>query len=122
MIIIFYFVIINNDNINGNAYDNYDNIEEKEDINKYDFIIPDKYSSNNSELLNTLNTDGKIIKIYSNNKKEINFKSEVKKEIFEDGHQLVHFPNGDMKQHFPDGKIVFFLMKQKLFKQPFWMV
>jgi centromere protein J len=100
------FVIINNN-------DNIDNIEEKEDINKYDFIIPDKYSYNDSKLLNTLDTDGKIIKIYSNNKKEINFKSGVKKEIFEDGHQLVHFPNGDMKQHFPDGKIVYYFNETK---------
>ena len=105
------FVIINNDNYNENSNDN--NIEDKEDITKYDFIIPDKYSNNNSELLNTLNTDGKIIKIYSNNKKEINFKSGVKKEIFEDGHQLVHFPNGDMKQHFPDGKIVYYFNEEK---------
>jgi len=105
------FVIINNDNYNENSNDN--NIEDKEDITKYDFIIPDKYSNNNSELLNTLNTDGKNIKIYSNNKKEINFKSGVKKEIFEDGHQLVHFPNGDMKQHFPDGKIVYYFNEEK---------
>ena len=102
------FVIINNDN-----NDNDDNIEEKEDINKYDFIIPDKYTYKDSELLNTLNTDGKIIKIYSNNKKEINFKSGVKKEIFEDGYQLVNFPNGDMKQHFPDGKIVYYFNDAK---------
>ena len=105
------FVIINNDNYNENSNDN--NIEDKEDITKYDFIIPDKYSNNNSVLLNTLNTDGKNIKIYSNNKKEINFKSGVKKEIFEDGHQLVHFPNGDMKQHFPDGKIVYYFNEEK---------
>ena len=105
------FVIINNDNYNDNTNDN--NIEEKEDITKYDFIIPDKYSYNNSELLNTLNADGKIIKIYSNNKKEINFQSGVKKEIFEDGYHLVHFPNGDMKQHFPDGKIVYYFNETK---------
>jgi len=107
------FVIINNDNSNENA--NETNIEDKdkEDINKYDFIIPDKYSYNSGELLNTVNADGKIIKIYSNNKKEINFKSGVKKEIFGDGHQLVHFPNGDMKQHFPDGKIVYYFNDAK---------
>ena len=105
------FVIINNDNYNDNANDN--NIEDKEDITIYDFIIPDKYSYNNSELLNTLNADGKIIKIYSNNKKEINFQSGVKKEIFEDGYQLVHFPNGDMKQHFPDDKIVYYFNETK---------
>jgi hypothetical protein len=105
------FVIINNDNYNENANDN--NIEDKEDITKYDFIIPDKYSYHGSELLKTLNTDGKIIKIYSNNKKEINFKSGVKKEIFNDGHQLVHFPNGDMKQLFSDGKIVYYFNDAK---------
>ena len=53
-----------------------------------------------------MNSDGKIINIYSNNKLEVIFKSGVKKEIFEDGFQIVNFTNGDLKQIFPDGKII----------------
>ena len=79
------------------------NIEWKNDDNfeGYDFIIPDKYKLiNNGKIINSLSTDGKIINIYENNKKEIIFQSGVRKEIYSDGYQLIHFPNGDMKQKF----------------------
>ena len=93
----FDFIIINNDYVN-----------ESEDDNQYDFIIPDKYLSNNYCYLNTIESDGKKINLYTNNKKEILFKSGVKKEIYEDGYQLVHFPNGDMKQTYPNKKQIYY--------------
>ena len=74
----------------------------------YDFKIPKKYLDTKYKLLNTLTSDGKIINLYTNNKREIIFKSGIKKEIFEDGHQIVYFINGDLKQNFPDGKTVYF--------------
>ena len=52
-------------------------------------------------LKNVVNTDdGKIIKIYDKNKKEIIFKSGVIKEIYFDGYQIVYCTNGDIKQIF----------------------
>jgi hypothetical protein len=96
------FIIINNEYINEN-----------EDDNQYDFIIPDKYLNNNYSYLNTIESDGKKINYYTNNKKEILFKSGVKKEIYEDGYQLVHFPNGDKKQTFPNKKQIYYFNDSK---------
>ena len=84
---------------------------EDSDENGYDFVIPEIYKKNNdSEIINSVEQDGKIINIYNNHKKEIIFKSGVRKEIFMDGHQLVHFPNGDMKQKFvgKEEKVIYF--------------
>ena len=83
--------------------------EEENEIN-YDFIVPEKYKINSGEIINTIETDGKKINIYADNKKEILFKSGVRKEIFVDGYQLVHFPNGDKKQKYigKDEKVIYY--------------
>ena len=96
-----------NDKINPN---NSLNIIDDENEIEYDFVIPKKYKMNNGEIIKTIDSDGKIINIYNNNKKEIIFKSGVRKEIFMDGYQLVHFPNGDMKQKFfgKDEKVIYY--------------
>lgn len=94
--------------INNKCLNNNDNIGEGTNFNDegendklgYDFVIPEKYKNYNGEITNTIDNDGKIINIYSDNKKEIIFKSGVRKEIYTDGYQLIHFPNGDMKQKF----------------------
>ena len=85
--------------------------DEENNINGYDFVIPEIYRKNNdAELINSVEQDGKKINIYDNHKKEIIFKSGVRKEIFMDGHQLVHFPNGDMKQKFvgKEEKVIYY--------------
>ena len=88
------------------------NISKKEQKNykteKNNIEIPIKYRIKEYKLLNSLTSDGKIINIYSNNKKEIIFQSGVRKEIYEDGYQIVHFMNGDIKQNYPDGKVIYF--------------
>ena len=103
---------INKETILNTINDNSDFEDENEtDVNnKYDFIIPEKYKNNKGELINTMDTDGKIINIYSSNKKQIIFKSGVIKEIYPDGYQLVYFPNGDMKQKFvgEEEKIIYY--------------
>ena len=81
--------------------------------------IPQKYLSSNYKLLKTLNSEGKIINIYSNNKLEVIFKSGVKKEIFEDGYQIVNFTNGDLKQIFPDGKTIYYFKESKVTQTTF---
>ena len=87
-------------------------IEEDDDnIEGYDFIIPEKYKLMiNGNIINSINSDGKIINIYENNKKEIIFQSGVRKEIFPDGYQLINFPNGDKKQKFigKNEKVMYF--------------
>ena len=87
------------------------------DINKnsdeYDFKIPQKYLNKEYKLLKTLKADDKIINLYSNEKKEIIFKSGVKKEIYQDGHQIIYFVNGDLKQIFPTGKSCYYFSETK---------
>ena len=79
-------------------------------INKeeYDFHIPEQYTNNNYQLIKKEEIDGKDIYFYSNNKKVIIFPSGLKKEIFNDGFQLIYFNNGDIKQNYPDGKSIYF--------------
>ena len=109
------FIIINNDYEKDENENDNDNENEKE----YDFIIPEKYSKINFKLKNTIESDGKIINLYTNNKKEIIFQSGVKKEIFDDGYQLVHFPNGDMKQSLQDGKKIYYFFDAKTVQTTF---
>ena len=91
--------------LNNNGNDNIEdgtNFSDEEENDKfgYDFVIPEKYKNYNGEITNTIDNDGKIINIFDDNKKEIIFKSGVRKEIYTDGYQLIHFPNGDIKQKF----------------------
>jgi len=124
---------INNNNININ--NNYENKNKKEEIEKinhenlinkikntpieddenYNFSFPEKYHSsiNKNTIIKSASNEGKTINIYSNNKKEIIFQSGVKKEIFDDGYQIVYFINGDIKQTFPNEKIVYFFNDAK---------
>ena len=89
-------------------------------VENYDFIIPNKYKNLKNDIIEkSMESDGKKINIYSNNKKEIIFQSGVKKEIFSDGYQLVYFPNGDKKQNFPDGKIIYFFNEEKTVQTTF---
>ena len=101
---------INSDRNNHNVLNK--NINNRRD--EYEFIIPDKYKTNeNYKLINTIYSEGKTIYIFTHNKKEIVFKSGVKKEIFSDGYQLVHFPNGDLKQNYPEGKSIYYFNESK---------
>ena len=93
--------------------------EEKKSNNSNEYDIPKKYLSSDYKLIKSLNSEGKIINLYSNNKLEVLFKSGVKKEIFEDGYQIVYFTNGDLKQIFPDGKIIYYFKESKVTQTTF---
>ena len=82
-------------------------------LDEYDFKIPIKYLNTDYKLIKTLKTDGKTINLYTHDKREIIFKSGVKKEIYEDGHQIIYFVNGDLKQIYPDGKSCYYFKESK---------
>ena len=89
---------------------------DKEVYNKedeYDFIIPKKYLNKEYKLIKSLKADDKEINLYTNDKKEIIFKSGVRKEIYQDGYQVIYFVNGDLKQIYPDGKTYYFFNDSK---------
>ena len=85
----------------------------------YDFSIPEKYTNSEHKLIKTINSNGKIINFYSKKKKEIIFQSGVRKEIFEDGFQIVNFVNGDKKLNYPDGKMVYYFNEAKTVQTTF---
>ena len=106
--------------INNNLFNSNPEIKIKsylDEDDNYDFVIPEKYSNSNKyKLLESFEKEnGQIINLYSNNKKEIIFKSGLKKEIYDDGnYKLVFFPNGDKKQCFKNiGKIVYYFNDAK---------
>ena len=112
-----------NSNINSekNRFQNdSDSIKEnKLSLEEYEFKIHEKYNRQNYKLIKTLNAEDKIINLYNNNKKEILFPSGVRKEIFEDGHQIIHFVNGDIKQNYPNGKSVYYFSQAKTVQTTF---
>ena len=95
------------------------NIDNKLTLEEYEFKIPEKYKLQNYKLIKTLKAEDKIINLYNNNKKEILFPSGVRKEIFEDGHQIIYFINGDIKQNYPCGKSVYYFCQAKTVQTTF---
>ena len=98
----------------GNIENKNCNSEHNQDI--YDFVIPKKYLNPKKYVLTSSieQINGQVINLYTNNKKEIIFKSGVKKEIYDDGYKLVLFPNGDKKQYFKkEGKIIYYFNESK---------
>lgn len=67
------------------------------DLN-YDLVFPEKYNTQSKLIKQEKTSDGKLIKIYENDKKEVVFSSGVRKEIHPDGYQIVFFVNKDIKQ------------------------
>ena len=98
----------NNNNNTQNLFYNVNKLNNFNINNKCDFIIPKKYLNKEYKLINSITSDDKLINIYTNDKKEILFKSGVKKEIYGDGYQIIYLLNGDIKQYYPDGKIISF--------------
>ena len=105
---------IENKDIKENIIDKYNDYD-------YDMIFHEKYHPTNIKLkiINQEKTsDGKIITEYSNHKKEIIFNNKdnlvcLKKEIFDDGYQIIYFKNKDIKQIYPNGKEVYFFSENK---------
>ena len=107
----------NNNFINNKNSDIY--TENKLTLEEYEFKIPEKYKKQNYKLTKTLKAGDKIINLYNDNKKEIIFPSGVRKEIFEDGFQIIYFVNGDIKQNYPNGKSVYYFSQAKTVQTTF---
>lgn len=54
-----------------------------------------------------------------NGKKEVIFANKVRRETFSDGYTIVHFNNGDIKQTFPDQKIVYYFSEAQTIQSTF---
>ena len=107
---------------------NYDNniIKTSSKLNhlkELDFEFPDKYfndqDENNKIIKHQFQLEGKTIKIYNNNKKEIIFPNNTKKQIFPDGYTLVFFSNGDRKEIIPNYKEIYYYKKDEVYQIEF---
>ena len=92
--LILYQLKYNNNNKNNNNKNTIINYEEEcddsedNDDDEYNLVLPGKYHDIKYNLLKTVNSnDGKIIKIYDKNKKEI-ISNEEKKEIYDDKYEI----------------------------------
>lgn len=80
----------------------------------FDLVLPEKYHRINYSLLNEEKScDGKVIRMYSNDKREIIFQSGVRKELYKEGYQIIYFTNGDIKQIFPEHKSVYYFKEAR---------
>ena len=98
---------------------NNNNLVFERDEENFDFVLPKQYHEVTYKLLKTTNNEGRIINLFSDNKREVIFPSGVKKEVYDDGYQLVRFTNGDLKQMFPDGKNVYYFNDAKTVQTTF---
>lgn len=94
-----------------------DNDEDELNVSDYDMKFLDKYHNDDDDskriVQENISNDGKIVRWYANQKKEIIFRKGVKKEIFPDGYTIVYFKNQDIKQTYPDGKIVYYFYEAR---------
>ena len=89
-------------------------------LKELDFEFPEKYfdekDENNNIIKHQFNLDGKTIKIFNNNKKEIIFPNNTKKQVFPDGYTVVYFSNGDIKETIPNYKEIYYYKKDDAFQ------
>ena len=92
-------------------------------LKELDFEFPDKYFNENDEnntiIKHQFQLDGKTIKIYNNNKKEIIFPNNTKKQIFPDGYTVVFFSNGDIKEIIQNYKEIYYYKKDEVYQIDF---
>ena len=98
-------------------FDQPENDEEDLNNSDYDMKFLDKYHNEGDEnkriIQENVSSDGKIVRWFANQKKEIIFRKGVRKEIFPDGYTIVYFKNQDIKQTYPDGKIVYYFCEAR---------
>jgi len=97
---------------------------EKEVMNSiWDMKFPEKYhgipQQNSKIVKHEKGTEGKVILIYENGKKEIIFPNGIRKIMFDDGYNIVYLNNKDIKQSYPDGKIVYYFYEDKITQTTF---
>ena len=90
-------------------------------LKELDFEFPEKYfdDDDNKVIKHKFELDGKTIKIYKNNKKEIIFPNNTKKETFPDGYTIVYFSNGDIKELIPNNKEIYYYKKDEVYQIDF---
>ena len=84
--------------------------------NDYNLTFPEKYHGLTYILTKIEKTkDGITINYYNNNKKEMIYKTGLRKEIYGDEYQIIYFNNGDIKQIYPkDNKQIYYFKEKEV--------
>lgn len=106
------------DDNNSMVKSNRESENEENEADKFNMIFLPQYHDTtsieqNKVVRQDVTEDGKIIKVYQSNKKEVFFPSGLRKEIFPDGYLVSYFNNKDIKQIYPDGREVYFFAENK---------
>lgn len=88
---------------NKSAYadDFLDNIEDEEAY--FRLTLPDPEHIPSAEMVEEVKRpeDGKVTRVYADQRREVIFPNGVRRETWGDGYSVVYFTNGDIKQSFP---------------------
>lgn len=103
---------------NSMVKSNRESENEENEADKFNIVFLPQYHDTtsieqNKVVRQDVTQDGKIIKVYQSNKKEVFFPSGLRKEIFPDGYLVSYFNNNDIKQIYPDGREVYFFAENK---------
>ena len=108
---------------NEEKYEFGDESFESEPDESYDLVFPDKYhgkvASNARLIKSNANKEGVVVNEYENGMFEVVFKSGGRKLTFPDDYVLTYLKNGDIKQTFPDGKMVYFFKANETVESTF---
>jgi hypothetical protein len=91
--------------------------DEEEDDDEFDLKFPNEYHGKQlkpaKKVDEIVSHDGKIQRFFDNGKKEVVFSNGVKREVWPSGYSIVYFTNNDIKQTFPDQKVVYYFAEAK---------
>jgi len=71
-------------------------------------VFPEKYSVISQLIKEEKTPDNKTIRVFANGKKEIIFPTGVRREFHPDGYKVIFFDNKDIRQHYPNKKMVYY--------------
>jgi len=80
----------------------------------YHMVFPQKYNTTSQIIEEHTTSENKTVRFYACGKKEIIFPTGARRESHPDGYQVIFFDNNDIRQHFPDKKIVYYFSDQKI--------
>lgn len=81
-------------------------------------VFPSEFHSidaeNQDRIVSRDQIEGKRIKIFASGKKQISFPSGVIRESYPNGYQVIYFENCDVRQQWPDKRMVYYFAAQEI--------
>lgn len=80
----------------------------------YHMVFPEKYSTVSQLIEEHKTSDNKTIKVYACGRKEVLFPTGLRRESYPDGYTVIFFENKDIRQHYPNEKMVYYFSDHKI--------